>query len=88
MTEEMLQQERDHEWVLRDPRRLKQYAGQIVAVYRETVWGVGLDHPTVMANATATIQQAAGRPSVPSVDDVTFVVVPDWFTEEFPTPAR
>ena len=79
LTEDELQQERDHRWILGDRQRLQQYAGQIVAVYREIVWGVGRDHVTVRANASAALKQAAGTPGLPAVDDLSFVVVPDWF---------
>ena len=80
LSAEELQQIHDHDWVLSDPQRLKQFAGQIVAVHREIVWGVGPDHPTVMANATAALQKAAGAPGVPSVEDLSIVVVPDWIS--------
>jgi hypothetical protein len=88
MTEEMLQQERDHNWVLRDPEKLKLYAGQIVAVCRETVWGAGRDPASVMASATAALEKAAGTPGIPSIDDLSFVVVTDWFTEETSGPVH
>jgi hypothetical protein len=88
LTEEELRQIHDHDWLLSDPQRLKQYAGQIVAVYRETVWGVGANHIALLENATAAIQRAAGTPGVPSVDDLSIVVVPDWFADVTPTPAN
>jgi hypothetical protein len=87
MTEDMLRQERDWRWALSDRERRLKYAGQIVAVYCETVWGVGRDHPTVMANALAALEKAAGKPGVPTVDDLTFVVMPDWFTYGVSAPA-
>jgi len=78
LTEAELQQERDWKWVLGDRGRLQQYAGQIVAVYRETVWGVGRDHVAAVENAAAALEKAAGTPGVPSRDELSFVVVPDW----------
>ncbi len=86
LTTEELRQIHDHDWLLRDPQRLKQYAGKIVAVYNETVWGVGRDDAAVFENATETLRQAAGKPGTPSIDDLVIVVVPDWFTENVPTP--
>ena len=87
LSEEELQQERDWKWVLSDRERLQKYAGQIVAVYRETIWAVGRDHITVMDNATAALQKAAATSGAPSVDDLSFVVVPEWFFDEVPAPA-
>ena len=86
LTEEELQQERDWKWVLSDRGRLQKYAGQIVAVYRETIWAVGRDHIAVMDNAIAALQKAAATPGAPSVDDLSFVVVPEWFYDEVPAP--
>jgi hypothetical protein len=87
LSEEELQQERDWKWVLSDRERLQKYAGQIVAVCRETIWAVGRDHLTVLANATAALEKAAAVPGVPSVDDLSFVVVPEWQCDEGAVPA-
>jgi len=86
VTEDMMRQQRDHEWVLRDMDKVKQYTGQIVAVYRETIWGSGRDHGAVIDNAAANLRKAVGQPDVPSLDDLNYVVIPELFSEEVPLP--
>ena len=82
LTEEQQRQNRDHDWVLRDLPSRQKYAGQIVAVWGERVWAHGSDHQSVVDNAAAALRAAAGTPDVPSADDLTYVVMPPWFTEE------
>jgi hypothetical protein len=87
VTAEQQRQNRDHDWVLRDLQSRQKYAGQIVAVFGERVWAHGSDHQVVVANAAAALQAAAGAPGLPSPEDLTYVVMPPWFTEESPSPA-
>jgi hypothetical protein len=85
-SEEQLRQLREHDWCLRQPDILRKYAGQVVAVYREKVWGHGADHGTAIDSAAAALQAATDEAGAPSLDELTYIVVPDLRTPEPPLP--
>jgi hypothetical protein len=88
MTEEMLQQKRDHDWCLSQREVLEKYPDEIVAVYRQRVWGHGRGHAKAIASAVAALEHAAaaGESDVPSADDLVYVVLPPRLTGQPPYP--
>jgi hypothetical protein len=83
-SEEQIRQLREHDWCLRQPDILKQFAGQVVAVHGEKVWGHGPDHATAIDCAEAALRDTKGEHGVPSSDDLTYIVIPDLYTPEPP----
>jgi hypothetical protein len=77
MTEEELQQDRDWEWCMTQPEILKKYAGQVVVVYREKVWGHGSDHLEALQDAMMTILRTTTPETAPPRRWLTFIAVPE-----------
>ena len=83
-SEEQLRQLREHDWCLRQPDILSKFAGQVIAVYNENVWGHGPDHGTAIDSAEAALREAKSEDGAPSPDELTYIVVPDLRTPEPP----
>ena len=65
MSAEFLRQVREREDWLGRQENLDTYAGQIVALYRGEVWGVGSDHEAVLAAVDETLRARASEPNLP-----------------------
>jgi hypothetical protein len=85
-TEDQLRQLREHDRCLRNPDILARFAGQVVAVHDERVWGHGPDHGTAIDSAEANLRAAESEDGAPSPEELTYVVVPDLRTPEPPLP--
>ena len=85
-SEEQLRQLHEHDWCLRQPEILRKFAGKVVAVYNERVWGHGPDHGTAIDSAEAALREAKNEDEAPSPDELTYIVVPDLCTPEAPLP--
>lgn len=76
LTADERRQVEDHDWCLSRWDQLPQYAGQVVAVYRQQIWGFGPDDAAAIRCAEQTLAERAGQEGLPALDDLIYVVVP------------
>jgi hypothetical protein len=88
LTEEELEQNRDHDWCMSQREVREKYPGEVVAVYRQRVWGHGQGHAEANASAAAALEQAAAasEPDVPPPEKLVYVVVPLRFPPDLQFP--